>query len=143
MKRYVKSSFGLRDEDWVDPPEGDFESEECEIELQINDAVVDYTDEMGGGFDFTKYEFEDQYDAENDNLVITGDDLFSEFFDAFPYSRLPEEPGFYKLSCTILIPYTEFTPTRQNRYDKYGDLTPAEAEVDYKNIYVKNVEFSR
>lgn len=128
MKRYIKSSFGYRDEDWINPPEDEWEDEGGEIDVNVKNIPAKVQDN-GDTFEFVNSPFEDYEDPDHGNLVITGEDLEEKFYDALNWDDVPTEDGNYFVSFEFVVDYSEYVSTIKPRNED-DDVPEPEAEVD-------------
>lgn len=128
MTYYVKSSFGYRDEDWINPPEDEWETEAGEIDVNVKDVSASISDN-GDTFEFDKSPFEDYEDPDYGNLIITGEDLEDKFYDALDWNSVPSEDGKYLVSFEFVLDYNEYVSTYKPR-NEYDDIPEPEADVD-------------
>lgn len=128
MKRYIKCSFGYRDEDWINPPEEQWEDEGGEIDINVKNIPATVTDN-GDMFEFVNSPFEDYEDPDYGNLVITGEDLEEKFYDAIDWDVVPTEDGNYFVSFEFVVDYSEYVSTIKPR-NEYDEIPDPEAEVE-------------
>lgn len=128
MKRYIKSSFSYRDEDWVNPPEDEWEDEGGEIDVNVKNIPAKVQDN-GDTFEFVNSPFEDYEDPDHGNLVITGEDLEEKFYDALNWDDVPTEDGNYFVSFEFVVDYSEYVSTIKPRNED-DDVPEPEAEAD-------------
>lgn len=143
MKLYVKSSFGYRDSDWIDPPEDDYENEGGEIIIDFDNVPCEVIDD-GNEVELTDYKFEDYYDPEYDNLVAEGSDLEEMFYDLIDWDTVPQESGKYLFNGTLSVIYDEWVPIRRPTFRRgvYDEREPY-SELDYKSERLSDVSFKR
>ena len=138
MKRYIKSSFGYRDEDWINPPEETWEDEGGEIDINVKNIPATVQDN-GDMFEFVNSPFEDYEDPDYGNLVITGEELEEKFYDAIDWDDVPTEDGNYFVSFEFVVDYSEYVSTIKPR-NEYDEVPGPEAEVE-RNGKILSISF--
>lgn len=125
-------SFGYYDNEWIDPPDPDFEGEEGEIVIEFDKDKFLY---QGGSIEFENEAslIVDFYDEEYDSFVADHDSISELIYEALePYLPEYEQEGWYQISGWVAIPYTVWVPTRLPKYEE--DYETPEAEINGKPV---------
>ena len=120
-------SFGYYDNDWIDPPDPDYEGENREILVEFENDVFKWVD---GSMEFENPDdkFDDFYDYDGYSFVADGETIEEYVYDALtPYFPNDEEEGYYRISGWVSIPYIVCIPTRLSKNEEDPEI-----EIDGK-----------
>ena len=142
MKRYIKSSFGYEDRDWINPPESGYDEDSDQIEIVFEDDKLNF---ISDEWSIPKLEsLPEWFDTEDGVVIAYRDEIIDIVFDALtPY--LPEDDGNYLISGIVSIPYTAWVPYKGSmpRRDWEEKLESAEVEIhkpEVDNIQIKSAK---
>ena len=137
MKRVILSSFGYYD-DWVDPPDPDFESEPGEVVIKFENELITIDEDLD--FLIDNPEFDDYEDPDYGSHIIDGDEI-DEIVHEELSAQVPEDikPGKYLLTAQVYIPYIVWVPVKRyrRRRDWEEEYETPEAERE-GSPYVQN-----
>ena len=119
-------SFGYYDNEWIDPPDPDFESEYGEIVIEFNKDKILWDGESIE-FQDPSVKFEDFYDDQYGSFVADGDRVAEYTLEAL-YEYMPKEEGYYLLTGWVYIPYNVLVPARLPKYEQDYGIPEAELE---------------
>lgn len=128
MDDVIIMSFGYYDNEWIDPPESEYDSESGEILVEFQNDVFNW---IGGSMEFQNGDrYTDFY--EEDSLVADKDTIEEYVLEALePYLPEYEDEGYYKISGWVSIPFDIYYKGKHVAETELdGDAFAGEIEIE-------------